>query len=56
MGDDFVTYGFPFIDVDSGGASTDDPRVEGAIAQLPPDVKIIPDTGRFQVSMTCAPM
>ena len=42
MGDDFVTYGFPFIDVDSGG-SIDGmiSGVEGAIAQLPPDVKII---------------
>ena len=37
MGDDFVTYGFPFIDVDSGG-SIDGmiSGVEGAIAQLPP--------------------
>ena len=46
MGDDFVTYGFPFIDVDSGG-SIDGmiSGVEGAIAQLPPDVKIIPGHG-----------
>ncbi|MBZ5665519.1 MAG: MBL fold metallo-hydrolase [Acidobacteriia bacterium] len=46
MGDDFVTYGFPFIDVDSGG-SIDGmiAGVEGAIAQLPPDVKIIPGHG-----------
>src|SRR5712691_4445938 len=40
MGDDFVTYGFPFVDLQSGGS------VEGMIAameqvtgQLPPDVK-----------------
>src|SRR5208283_1100091 len=46
MGDDFVTYGFPFIDVDSGG-SIDGmiSGVEGAIAQLPRDVKIIPGHG-----------
>jgi glyoxylase-like metal-dependent hydrolase (beta-lactamase superfamily II) len=46
MGDDFVTYGFPFIDVDSGG-SIDGmiSGVENAIAQIPPDVKIIPGHG-----------
>jgi glyoxylase-like metal-dependent hydrolase (beta-lactamase superfamily II) len=46
MGDDFVTYGFPFIDVDSGG-SIDGmiDGVEGTIAQLPADVKIIPGHG-----------
>lgn len=46
MGDDFVTYGFPFIDVDGGG-SIDGmiSGVEGAIAQLPPNVKIIPGHG-----------
>jgi glyoxylase-like metal-dependent hydrolase (beta-lactamase superfamily II) len=47
MGDDFVTYGFPFIDVDSGG-SIDGmiSGVENAIAQLPADVKIIPGHGQ----------
>ena len=46
MGDDFVTYGFPFIDVDGGG-SIDGmiSGVEGAIAELPADVKIIPGHG-----------
>lgn len=46
MGDDFVTYGFPFIDVDSGG-SIDGmiAGVEKVIAQVPPDVKIIPGHG-----------
>jgi cyclase len=46
MGDDFVTYGFPFIDV-SGGGSIDGmiDGVEQAIAQLPPDVKVIPGHG-----------
>ncbi len=46
MGDDFVTYGFPFIDIDAGGS------VRGLIAdledilpKLPPDVKIIPGHG-----------
>jgi cyclase len=46
MGDDFVTYGFPFIDIDSGG-SIDGmiSGVEGAISELPADVKIIPGHG-----------
>ena len=46
MGDDFVTYGFPFIDVDSGG-SIDGmiSGVESAIAHLPADVRIIPGHG-----------
>ena len=46
MGDDFVRYGFPFIDVSSGGS------VQGMIAamekvsgELPADVKVIPGHG-----------
>jgi cyclase len=46
MGDDFVTYGFPFIDLAGGGS------VEGmikaseyVISQLPADVKVIPGHG-----------
>jgi cyclase len=46
MGDDFVRYGFPFIDVTSGGS------VQGMIvamekvsAQLPADVKVVPGHG-----------
>lgn len=46
MGDDFVTYGFPFIDIDGGGS------VRGLIAdideilpKLPADVKLIPGHG-----------
>jgi cyclase len=46
MGDDFVTYGFPFIDLESGGS------VEGMIAAVekvistaPADAKIIPGHG-----------
>jgi cyclase len=48
MGDDFVRYGFPFIDLASGGS------VEGMIAamqevvpKLPPDVKVIPGHGEI---------
>ncbi|HEY5241509.1 MAG TPA: MBL fold metallo-hydrolase, partial [Polyangiaceae bacterium] len=48
MGDDFVTYGFPFVDVASGGS------VKGLIAaidkvipQLPAEVKIIPGHGKI---------
>ena len=48
MGDDFVRYGFPFIDLASGGS------VEGMIAalqevvpKLPPDVKVIPGHGNL---------
>jgi len=46
MGDDFVTYGFPFVDLRSGGS------VKGIIAamdkvarELPADVKVIPGHG-----------
>lgn len=46
MGDDFVTYGFPFVDLSSGGS------VEGMIAAVekvmstaPKDAKIIPGHG-----------
>lgn len=46
MGDDFVTYGFPFVDLSGGGS------VEGIIAaceavieRLPADVKVIPGHG-----------
>jgi cyclase len=46
MGDDFVRYGFPFIDVASGG-SVQGMRaaMEKATAQLPADVKVIPGHG-----------
>jgi glyoxylase-like metal-dependent hydrolase (beta-lactamase superfamily II) len=46
MGDDFVTYGFPFIDVDSGGSI--DGMIDGVekvLGQVPADVKIIPGHG-----------
>ena len=46
MGDDFVRYGFPFIDVASGGSVQGMTEgVEKAIAQLPADVKVIPGHG-----------
>jgi cyclase len=46
MGDDFVTYGFPFIDLESGGSVKGMiESVETAIARLPPDVKVIPGHG-----------
>jgi cyclase len=48
MGDDFVRYGYPFIDVNSGGS------VQGMIAAcdkvaslLPDDVKVIPGHGQI---------
>jgi len=48
MGDDFVRYGFPFIDLSGGGS------VKGMIAalqevisKLPPDVKVIPGHGQI---------
>ena len=46
MGDDFVRYGFPFIDVASGGSVQGMTEgLEKAIAQLPADVKVIPGHG-----------
>lgn len=46
MGDDFVTYGFPFIDLGSGGSINGMiDAVAAVIAQLPPDVKVIPGHG-----------
>jgi glyoxylase-like metal-dependent hydrolase (beta-lactamase superfamily II) len=46
MGDDFVIYGFPFIDVESGGSihgMID--AVQQVVSQLPADVKVIPGHG-----------
>jgi len=46
MGDDFVTYGFPFIDVEAGGSINGMiDGVEKVLAQAPADVKIIPGHG-----------
>jgi cyclase len=46
MGDDFVRYGFPFIDVASGGSVQGMiDAMEKATVQLPADVKVIPGHG-----------
>ncbi len=48
MGDDFVRYGFPFIDVNSGGSVQGMiAAMEKATAQLPADVKVIPGHGQL---------
>lgn len=46
MGDEFVRYGFPFIDV-SGGGSVQEmiAACEKVAATVPPDVKVIPGHG-----------
>jgi cyclase len=46
MGDDFVTYGFPFIDLASGGGVRGMiAAVEKVMATVPADAKIIPGHG-----------
>ncbi|HLH56359.1 MAG TPA: MBL fold metallo-hydrolase [Verrucomicrobiae bacterium] len=46
MGDDFVTYGFPFVDVQNGGSvSGMIAGVEKVLTMVPPDVKFIPGHG-----------
>jgi cyclase len=46
MGDDFVTYGFPFVDTANGGSvSGMISGVEKVLAQAPPDAKYIPGHG-----------
>jgi len=46
MGDDFVRYGFPFVDVASGGTVKGMANAcERVAAQLPADVKVIPGHG-----------
>ena len=48
MGDDFVTYGFPFVDLAAGGSVKGlVDGVESVIAQLPADVKVIPGHGKI---------
>ena len=48
MGDDFVTYGFPFIDMDSGGSVTGLVKaLDIALGQIPQDAKIIPGHGNL---------
>jgi cyclase len=46
MGDDFVTYGFPFIDLESGGGVRGMiAAVEKVMATVPADAKVIPGHG-----------
>lgn len=46
MGDDFVTYGFPFVDVQNGGSvSGMIAGCEKVLAMVPPDAKFIPGHG-----------
>jgi glyoxylase-like metal-dependent hydrolase (beta-lactamase superfamily II) len=46
MGDNFVTYGFPFVDLLGGGSVKGMiAGLENAVAQLPADVKVIPGHG-----------
>ena len=46
MGDDFVRYGFPFIDVANGGSVQGMiSAMEKALTMLPADVKVIPGHG-----------
>jgi cyclase len=45
-GDDFVRYGFPFIDIGGGGSSKGMiAALEGAMEHVPADVKVIPGHG-----------
>ncbi|HTE41662.1 MAG TPA: MBL fold metallo-hydrolase [Steroidobacteraceae bacterium] len=46
MGDDFVTYGFPYVDVLSGGSVKGIiAACEGTMGRLPKDAKVIPGHG-----------
>ena len=48
MGDDYVRYGFPFIDVDAGGSVQGMIRAcEDVLAKMPADVKLIPGHGEL---------
>ena len=48
MGDDFVRYGYPFIDVTAGGSVQGMiAACEKVVAVLPPDVKVIPGHGQL---------
>jgi cyclase len=46
MGDDFVRYGFPFVDLGGGGSVKGmTAAIEEIMPKLPPDVKVIPGHG-----------
>jgi glyoxylase-like metal-dependent hydrolase (beta-lactamase superfamily II) len=48
MGDDYVRYGFPFIDVEAGGSLQGMINAcEGVIERVPPDAKLIPGHGEL---------
>ncbi len=48
MGDDFVTYGFPFVDINTGGSVRGMiDAIDQVLAQVPADVKIIPGHGNI---------
>jgi cyclase len=48
LGDDFVRYGFPYIDVKAGGSIKGMiSAMETVLAQMPPDVKVIPGHGQM---------
>lgn len=48
LGDDFVRYGFPFVDLDAGGSVRGlISGLENVVAKLPADVKIIPGHGEL---------
>ena len=47
MGDDFVRYGFPFVDLAAGGSVQGMiSAIEEVVPKLPPDVKVIPGHGK----------
>jgi glyoxylase-like metal-dependent hydrolase (beta-lactamase superfamily II) len=51
MGDDFVTYGFPFVDAQSGGSVQGMiAGVEKVLTMVPDDVRIIPGHGPISTS------
>jgi glyoxylase-like metal-dependent hydrolase (beta-lactamase superfamily II) len=51
MGDDFVTYGFPFVDVANGGSiSGMIAGVEKVLTMVPEDVKVIPGHGALSTT------
>ena len=46
MGDDFVRYGFPFVDLNAGGSVEGmTAAMEEVLPRLPADVKVIPGHG-----------
>ena len=48
MGDEYVRYGFPFIDVEAGGSVQGMiDACEGVLARVPADVRIIPGHGEL---------